>query len=171
MTNQLAKADIVIDGKTIMSDVPATFLLSMENQLKELRKVYNTIPTYAPGVHWKVAADKGPGIYETEFPEERFQTETVTEPIVLYPHKFPKEGEKGEPLAAQISTTSKTRNVGMYTTTKWTGRFSPTEKSEMLGRIDKLLVAVKKARTRANNTEIINRNDSKKMLDFIHGVE
>jgi hypothetical protein len=45
---------------------------------------------------------------------------------------------------------------------------TPARKSELLDRIDKLLRAVKKARQRANGTEVVKVNVGKSIMDFIN---
>lgn len=49
-TNQTAKADVIVGGKAIIENAPATFLLSLEKKLNSMRDMYNTIPTLAPGI-------------------------------------------------------------------------------------------------------------------------
>lgn len=46
--NQDAKADIVVDGIVLAKDVPATFLLGLEEKLKRVHEVLDKIPTLAP---------------------------------------------------------------------------------------------------------------------------
>src|ERR1035437_751239 len=49
-TNQVAKADLVVDGKVIISAVPATVLLGLESKLRVVKEVLDEIPTVAPGI-------------------------------------------------------------------------------------------------------------------------
>lgn len=160
-TNQVAVADLIVDGVTLGTDLPATFLLGMETRLKHLRAVYEAIPTLRPGISWVKDESMGEDIYKTEKPDEKLKTETVVEPIVLY------EATKEHP--AQIKEVSKTRNVGKYITTTWSGMISSAEKSVILERIDKLIRAVKQARQRANTTEVVKRTIGKELFDYIHG--
>ena len=51
-TNQAATGDIIINGQTILAGLPSTTLLGLETKLSELRKVFEAIPTLAPGVSW-----------------------------------------------------------------------------------------------------------------------
>ena len=46
---------------------------------------------------------------------------------------------------------------------------SPAEKSALLGRIDKLIQATKKARQQANAAEVVNREIGRKIMDYING--
>lgn len=160
-TNQVATADLVVEGVTIGSDLPATFLLGMETRLKHLRAVYEAIPTLQPGVSWVKDETLGEGVYKIENPETQLKTETVVEPVVLY------DATKEHP--AQIKEVSKTRNVGKYVTIIWSGMITPAEKSALLGRIDKLIRAFKQARQRANTTEVVKRTIGKEIFDFING--
>ncbi len=49
-TNQEATDALVVDGKILIADVPATCLLNLETELKTIRSYYEAIPTLAPGV-------------------------------------------------------------------------------------------------------------------------
>ena len=159
-TNQKAMADIEIDGVTISKDVPATFLLGLESKLKQMREVYERIPTLPPGIKWEKDINKGEGIYVTSKPEEQFKTEKVIVPQILY------EATVEHP--AQVEKITETKNVGRYSRTSWSGAISPAEKSALLGRLDKLSRAVKKARQRANTEPVVKRTIGKELFDFIH---
>jgi len=161
-TNQKATADIEVDGVVLAKDVPATFLLGLESKLKQLREVYNRIPTLPPGIKWLKDENKGEGVYITEKPEEQFKTEKVIIPQILY------EATKEHP--AQVEKITETKNVGKYSRTSWTGTISPAEKSALLGRLDKLSRAVKKARQRANTEPVVKRTIGKELFDYIHTV-
>ncbi len=158
-TNQTATADLVIDGKILGKDLPATFLLGMESRLKHLREVYEAIPTLQPGISWIPDESQGKNIYKTEKPEEALKTETVVEPVVLY--------KATDRHPAQVKEVSKTNNVGKYVTYAWSGMVSPAEKSIYLEKIDKLIRAFKKARQRANTTEVVNRSIGKEIFTYI----
>lgn len=159
LTNTTAKADLVVDGKTITKDLPATFLLGLETKLKHIREVYAVIPTLQPGVKWEKDEDKGKGVYVTANPEETYQTEKIIEPVVLY------EATKEHP--AQVKEAAKTIKTGKYKREVWSGMLSPAEKSIILGKIDKLIRATKKARQRANATEVIKATVAKEIFSFI----
>jgi len=159
-TNQNATADLIVDGVTITTGLPATFLLGMETRLKHLRTAYESIPTLQPGIEWVLDPAIGKNIYKTAKPLEKIKTETVIEPVVLY------EATKEHP--AQVKESSKVKNIGKYTTTGWSGMITPAEKSALLGKIDKLIRAFKKARQRANTTEVTKRTIGKEIFDFIN---
>jgi len=160
LTNGSARADIIIDGTTIAKDLPATFLLGLETKLKYVRSVYDSIPTLAPGVKWETDTNKGKDVFKTSNPEETFKTEKIIEPFIL--HKATIEHP------AQVREISKTINTGKYERTIWSGMITPARKSVILGKIDKLLQAVKKARQRANTTKVINATVGSELFNYIN---
>jgi hypothetical protein len=160
-TNQAACADLVVDGAVIAEKVPATFLLGMEERLKKVRELYDSIPTLQPGIAWKADETQRKGIYKAEFPEKALRTEQTIKSTVLY------EATKEHP--AQIDKWNEQAPIGTYTTERWSGMLSPAEKAKLISRIDELLAAVKKARQRANQTEIVKREVAKKFYEYIHG--
>ena len=168
-TNQSAKADLIVDGVTIGKDLPATFLLGLETRLKVVRGMYEVMPTLPPGVKWIKDENRGEHVYVTEHTEKKPKGAKTFMHKVLVPAQFPKEGEGGQSLPAQIEKWEETKNVGMYIKTIWSGMISPAEKSVVLGRIDKLIRATKKSRQRANTAEIVKITIGKEIFDFING--
>lgn len=158
--NQEAKANIVIDGKTIAENVPVVFLLSMEEELKQLRKLYDTIPTLAPGVEWEKDPIMGDNIWKSKHPIETLKTEKKIDHKIIVPAT--------EHHPAQVSEWTDDRPVGKYISETWCGMLSPAEKSIMLGKIDKVLRAIKKARQRANNQEVKKLHIGSIIFDYIH---
>jgi len=158
--NQEAKADIIIDGKEFVKNVPVTFLLAMEEELKQLRKVYDKIPTLQPGIEWKKDPQKGKHYWKTVHPIVKHKTEKTIEHKIIVP------ATKEHP--AQVKEWSEDKPVGRYSTENWSGMLSPAEKSIMLGKLDKVLRAIKKARQRANNQETRKINVGESVFNFIH---
>lgn len=159
-TNQEAKTDLIVDGLTIAYDLPATFLLGLESRLKKIRNVYDEIPILPPSIKWVKDETKGPDIYAREHPEKQYKTEQIIKPQVLY------EATKEHP--AQVDKVQEKVNVGIYEKNVWTGVLSPGEKTRILGRINKLIRAVKKARQRANTTDVVDITIGKEIFDYIN---
>ena len=159
-TNQDATADIVIDGVKIADSLPATFLLGLESRLKRVRAVYESIPTLPPNIKWEKDETKGDDIYSRAHPEEQLKTEKIFKVQVLY------DATKEHP--AQVEKIPETKNVGVYKKEVWTGLLSPADKSVLLGKIDKLLQAVKKARQRANTTKVVKTTIGKELFAYIN---
>ena len=162
-TNQSieARANVEINGNAIIKDVPATALLMLESWITRVRGVAETIPTLEPGIKWERDATQGNGIYASEIPEESLKSEKIVKPVTLY------EATKEHP--AQVEKVVSNINVGKYITTKLSGMISPAEKSQLLGRIDGLLRAIKKARSRANKANVVGGNVGKNITDYLFG--
>lgn len=161
-TNQIAKADLVVDGETIAEQLPATFLLGMENELKQLRSVLDTVPTLPPGTEWQ-KDDQRKSCYKTARPEENFKTAKTFRHIVLA-EAIVKDGVG---IPAQIEKWTDTENVGKYQINRWCGMLTSAQKSEILERCDKLIVATKKARQRANDIDASKDQVGDKLLAYI----
>jgi hypothetical protein len=167
-TNQSAVADLIIDGITLGKDLPATFLLGLESRLKMVRSIYEYLPTLPPGIKWEKDETRGEHVYVTSNPQEQPKTAKTFMHKVLVEAQFPKEGEGGQSLPAQIEKWEEQKNVGMYKKITWSGMVSPAQKSIMLGKIDKLIREVKRSRQRANATKVINVNIGKEIFNFIN---
>ena len=159
-TNQNAKADLVVDGIVLGTNLPATWLLGMETKLKEIRDVYESIPTLDPGVKWELDPVAGKNVYRSAHPEVKSKTVQDIAYKVLQP------ATKEHP--AQVETWKENKPVGEYVTNHISGAISPARKSVLLGRIDNLLRAVKKARMRANNTPVEKIRIGKQLISYIH---
>lgn len=159
-TNQVAKADLIVDEHVIAKGLPATFLLGMEDRLKALRAVYEMIPTLSPGKAW--IPDVGyemPDVFMVRDDDVRVRTKKVPKAVVLY------EATKEHP--AQVKEMIEDVTVGTIVTRNWSGMISPADKSDLLGRIDKLVRASKKARQRANCADVVKLNVGRSLFAYI----
>jgi len=159
--NQSAKADIITnEGVVIAKEVPATFLLEMENELKELRRLYDTIPTLEVGrVEWEKSEQLGKDVYKSKYPIVSNKTEKTVRHKVLV--------EATDKFPAQIDKWNENVPVGQYNLELLSGMLSPYEKSTILKRVDEVLIAVKKARQRANCVDLTKRTIGNKIFDYI----
>lgn len=160
-TNQAATADIVVNGVTLVAGVPVTALLGLQNRLKNLRAMYEAIPTLQPGKHWAADTSQGAHVYRARHTEVRHRTEKQIQSKVLY------EATKEHP--AQIEKWVSDVVCGRIHVDEWSGMLSPADKSRMLERLDDLIRAVKRARQRANDIEVVERNLGAVLLDYVHG--
>lgn len=166
-TNQEAKAELVVGDVMLGGPFPAAFFLGLEKELKQLRKVYEEIPTLQPGVKWEkdenlVAADGSKGVYRNTHPDKKLKTKQTIQHKVLVPPT--------EQHPAQIEKWQEQEPVGEFTQEVISGMISSSRKSELLGRISKLIEAAKRARMRANDTEIVNVAIGKKLFQYINGI-
>lgn len=160
-TNQQAVADLIVDGKTLSENLPATYLLGLETKLKSLRDLVGAIPTLQPGISWVPDVNAGEGIYKREHPEETFKTEKIIKPFVL--------AEATKEHKAQIERLSADVNIGKYTSQSSSSMLTSAAKSAMLGRVDNLIQAVKKARQQANNINVVDREIGENIVSYIMG--
>ena len=161
--NQRAKADIIIDGKAIAKDIPATVLLDLEKKLTHLLPIYNAIPTLDAATAWEIDPGQSkPGVYRTKYNTERQQSETL---------KDWKEVSAATPQhKAQLAEVVKTNIIGKYTTTNFCSALTSHDKAAKLGRLTALIRAVQTARQRANAVEVTtDLTFGKSFFDFING--
>jgi len=162
LTNQRACADVVLpDGTVLAKELPATFLLGLETKLTALRELYMRIPTLAPGIPWqKDEANAKANVFHTSTPTKTFKTEKVIDFQVVV--------EPTDHHPAQIKEVMKVVNTGAYLTTKSSGMMPPVEKARRIENLDTLLVSVRKARTRANDTGLVKEKVGQVLMDFIN---
>lgn len=158
-TNCEAKADVVVDGKVLLSAVPVDFLLFARKQLEDLRTMVEKMPTLDPGEEW--AWDSNRGCYASATVEQ-VRTQKLQKPLVLY-HATPEH-------PAQTQVISEDVPVGRWKTTKLCGALPVDEQRDILRRVDSLLVAVKQAREQANMTEAREQRVAAPLLDYVFGA-
>lgn len=143
-TNQVAKADIELDGKVLMGDVPVDFLLDLEKLLPRWRDMFLRMPTLDPSKEW-VSQQKG--VWKTKEPVVTAQTEKLLYPVTLAPatDKHP----------AQVKEASRDVTVGTFQDLTFSGAATTQQKADLIALCDKLITAVKQARMRANTVEIV----------------
>lgn len=141
--NTHAAADVVVDGETVLADVPVTYLLFLERQLAELRTTLVEMPELSPEDVWTWHANFG--CWATA-PTTTYSTRKTPTPIVLYAatDKHP----------AQVQVHDREIPVGTWETIKLSGAAPVARKVAMLARLDKLRIAVKVAREEANSVEV-----------------
>jgi hypothetical protein len=159
-TNQVAKADLVVEGKTIAKDIPATALLSLEGRLKQIREMYVAIPTLKPGVLWRAEEGGKPGVYMA--PETvRFKTEKRSNCQVVVPAT--------EHHPAQVDKSTVDVRIGEWHILTRCSMWSSAKQAEVLDRIDTLIRAVKKARQKASDQTVVVNNIGKNIFEYITG--
>jgi hypothetical protein len=155
-SNAEARADVVVDGRTILSLVPVTTLLFLEKQLTDLRTVLNALPRLDPAEHWTF--DETTGVYRSDVAET-----TKTK-------KVPRNHVKAEATdkhAAQVEMYHEDIVVGYWATTKFSGALPASRIATLVDRTDRLLEAVRVAREEANGSEVVDLKIGKDIFDFI----
>ena len=158
-TNQVSSADVIVDGKVLLKDMPGTLLLALEKRLHAMVTVYRLIPTLVPGVAWEEDATLGEGVYRAPVATQ-MKTEKVFGSVVLY--------DATEHHPAQVKETSQDRPVARIDNVHYSAMISPARKAGILARLEKLEAAVKQARQRANRAEIVNVKVSDAIFGYLH---
>lgn len=156
-TNAIAKADLVVNKEVIAANLPVTFLLNLETKLNIIKKTLESIPTLDNGVEW-TPSENDKNISETK-PVQTFKTSKVEDfRVIVEPTQFHK---------AHVEKVTKDTNVGIWEVIKRSGEYSTEDKSKLLSKIDGLLVAVKKARAKANQQEILSEKIGSQIINYI----
>jgi hypothetical protein len=141
--NCQAKADVVVDGRKLLEQVPVTHLLFLEKQLVDLRTFIETLPMLDPAEDWEYREDTDS--YASR-PSRSNRTKKVPRNHVKY------EATTEHP--AQVEMYMEDVWVGTWTTTKFSGAVPAATRNAMLERVRKLLDAVKEAREEANLLQV-----------------
>ena len=159
MGNTAAFADIVLDdGTVIASKVPACTLLELEGTIEEIRKFCDKIPTLDPAQGFVPCPERGDGVYIAR-PVEKTRTLKQNRVIVLYPHS--------DKHPAQTQLIAEDLPVGLIREQEWSSMLTIAGKGALLDRVEQLSRAVKKARSRANESEVDTGNRiGSALLDF-----
>lgn len=156
-TNTRAVADLVVDGVVLATNVPAVVLLNLENKMKHIKQMYLSAPTLEPGEEWNVDVERR-HVYRTpQKPSHR--TAKVVKPLVLAP------ATEKHPAQVQLQTIDE--RVGTWKTTKFSGMLTPVRKAELLERVDNLIAAIKRARCKANEQEIVKMELGSALFQYI----
>jgi hypothetical protein len=147
-SNCSATADIVVDGKTLLSGVPVTYLLFLEKQVVDIRSFVSTLPTLDEAEDWTY--DSNSALYKTA-PMITHRTKKAQKPLVLYP------ATPEHPAQTQLITEDVA--AGNWTLIKQSGAIPRTIKLDMLVRVEKLVIAVKEARELANIVDEVKAPD------------
>lgn len=154
-----AKADVVVNGKTVLAGVPATTLIFLEKQLNDITALVNRIPTLDLNERWEL--DGGSGLAVSK-PVETHRTVKKQEALVMYP------ATPEHPAQTQLIT--KDEIAGWWRTTKLSGAWTSTKKAETLDRVRELKDAVILAREEANKVAVNGKLAAgKQVLSYIFG--
>lgn len=142
LTNQHARADVMLGTECVMADVPVDFLLDLEKELPQWREAFLAMPTLDPSKKWEAEREY---VYKTM--AQSTKTEKKASAVELSPAT--KEHK------AQIKEVSNDVVVGLFTDVTFSGVATAQQKADVLALLDQLIVAVKEARMRANTTEVV----------------
>jgi hypothetical protein len=141
--NCTAKSDVIVDGETVLRDVPVTYLLFLEKQLINVVTFVRKLPTLDPSETWSY--DPALGVFRTE------PVQTNRNKKVLRNH-VRSEATKEHP--AQVDVYQEDVPMGQWHTVKFSGAAPASRVSSLIHRVEQLQAAVKCAREEANSTTV-----------------
>jgi hypothetical protein len=158
-TNRLATGTVLFRGTPILTDLPVDELLGLESRLTKIRQLIAAVPTLDASKHWGMSVTAGPHVWVTRHPEETVKTEKQVIPVIL--HAATKEHP------AQVQPIQKDVVVGKFVTIKRSGAATSLQKAEALKRIDELMVEIKQARMRANETIVFSETIAETLVPLL----
>lgn len=154
--NQIAAADLVVDDVVLVPDVPVTTLLFLEKQLADIYTFVRKLPVLDPAESWSF--DDQRGHYRTE------SVQTARSKKVMRTHvAYPATTEH----PAQTQTYGEDVQVGLWTTTKFSGAFPAARVAELTARVVRLQQAVTAARQAANSLEVQDRRMGELIMGYL----
>lgn len=156
--NQRAVADVIVGETVLLEKVPATFLLGLEAKLLAIKDLYANIPTLAPGINWMLSGDLD-DVFVAQMDKETFVTRKTINSKVLY--------EATDHHPAEIERWTEDQRVGKNVTQSSCSMVSAGDKARMIGKLNKLITAVRQARQRANGVDINKRKVSDILVNYL----
>ncbi len=156
--NCAAKADVTVDGRTLVKDVPVSYLLFLEKQLTDLHTFVKKLPILDAAESW--AHDPSSDSWKTE-PVRTVKTKKVPRNHV--------KAEATEKHPAQVEVYYEDIPVGYWTTVKFSGSLPARRVNELLERVEALQNAVKFAREEANGTSVTDQHVGEAVFGYLFG--
>lgn len=156
--NQVAKADVKVDGVTIAKDVPVPTLLFLEKQLLEIKGIVDKLPVLDPARQWVWNPDAG--LWQTPVVTS-VKTKKINTPVVLY--------QATDKHPAQVQMGSEDVLQGYWDKIEFSGAVSADEKRSLQAKVLQVQDAVRVAREAANTQEVTDKKVGESLLKFIFG--
>jgi hypothetical protein len=156
--NCSAKADVVVDGTTVLRGVSVSTLLFLERKLVDLHTFIAKLPTLDPAERWTYSPDVG--AYASA-PAETIRSKKVMRNWV--------KAEATEKHPAQVDVYTEDVPEGTWTTVKYSGALPADRVNELLARVQKLTEAVKQAREEANSIEVTDVGIGSPFFTYLFG--
>ncbi|MEU1552184.1 hypothetical protein ABZ517_05605 [Streptomyces scabiei] len=154
--NCAARADVTINGRTLIADVPVPYLLFLEKQLKGLATFLEKLPVLDAAEEWHW--DQDTGVWRTPA-YDTIKTKKMPRNHVL--------AEATDRHPAQVEMWHEDVPVGTWSTVKFSGALPASHRKLLVDRVQALRDAVKFARERANSTEISQIRVAPAVFDFL----
>jgi hypothetical protein len=156
--NCTARADVTVEGRVLLRDVPVSYLLFLEKQLVDLYTFVRKLPVLDGAESW------------THDPStDWWRTETVR---TIRTKKVPRNHVKAEATEkhpAQVEVYYEDVPVGYWTTVKFSGALPARRVNELTERVEKLQQAVKYAREEANGADVQDERVGDAVFGYLFG--
>ncbi|MEU3712633.1 hypothetical protein [Streptomyces catenulae] len=156
--NCTARADVTVDGRPLLTQVPVAYLLFLEKQLGDLAAFVRKLPVLDASESW--VQDPSTDAWKTE-PVRTVRTKKVPRNHV--------KAEATEKHPAQVDVYYEDIPVGYWTTMKFSGALPARRVNELLDRVEKLQTAVKFAREEANGAEVTDQRVGDAVFGYLFG--
>lgn len=167
--NQFARADVLVPTgeltpagetvyRTLLSDVPAPYLLFIARELDDVYTFVKKLPTLDPAVVWHRDDAVAASVSE---PVETHRTKKIMRNHV--------KAEATDRHPAQVDVFYEDVVVGYWTLIRRSGALPLERKIELLRRVDVLRAAVREARERANSVDVADFEVARPVFDFLFG--
>jgi hypothetical protein len=165
--NQFARADVEVPTgattatgepiyRTLLTNVPATFLIYLARELDDVRKYVTELPTLEPGVNWTY--DEAVAAYVAD-PVTTHRTKKVLKNHIKY--------EATDRHPAQVETFTEDVVDGYWTLVRRSGALPLQRKAELLQRIETLRAAVAEAHQRAGRVDVDDVEVARPLFDYL----
>lgn len=144
--NTQAAADVVVDGTTIITQVPVPYLLFLEKQLTDLKTFIDKLPTLDAAETWTF--DESQDVWRSD-EVETARTKKIPRNHVKY--------EATDKHPAQVEMYYEDIVVGTWTKVAFSGALPARRVNELRDRVNMLQDAVRQARETANGIEVEDR--------------
>ncbi|HEV2373454.1 MAG TPA: hypothetical protein VGS19_14930 [Streptosporangiaceae bacterium] len=156
--NCTAKADVVVDGRALLSDVPVSYLLFLEKQLTDIHTFVKKLPLLDAAEDWSF--EESADYWRTE------QVRTIRTKKIPRNHV---KAEATEKHPAQVEVYYEDVAVGYWSTVKFSGALPARRVNGLLDRVEKLQDALKFAREEANGLEVTDRHVGDVVFGYLFG--
>lgn len=157
--NTGARADVVVDGKAVLHQVPVTTLLFLDKQVNDLESFVSKLPTPDPSEEWEFNDKIG---FLSTKPAKTQRTKKVVDYKVIVP------ATKEHP--AQVAQVAEDVITGYWEKILYTGRVTAKEKATWLAKLRQLKDAIKVARETANLAEVKPARVANPLFEFVFGA-
>lgn len=157
--NTGARADVIVEGVTLLEDVPVEYLLFLEKRLIDVNTFIGKVPTLDPAQDWRY--DETKGLYATE-PVTTYRTKKILRNHV--------KAEATDKHPAQVEVYTEDETVGYWKKITFSGAVPEPKVKEWKERLSKVQAAIKFAREEANSIEVQSKTAGDVLFGYVFGL-